>query len=85
MLEVLAPTMIDYARPELAAEMVPRCCRGEETVVPGLLRARLGQRPGLADHPRRCSDGDNWVINGQKVWTSFAQFSHAVHPAHPHR
>ena len=24
MLEVLAPTMIDYARPELAAEMVPR-------------------------------------------------------------
>ena len=26
MLEVLTPTMIDYAPPELAAEMVPRCC-----------------------------------------------------------
>lgn len=26
MLEVLTPTMIDYAGPELAAEMVPDCC-----------------------------------------------------------
>ena len=31
MLEVLAPTMIDFAAPELAAEMVPRLLRGDET------------------------------------------------------
>jgi alkylation response protein AidB-like acyl-CoA dehydrogenase len=31
MTEVLAPTMIDYARPELAATMVPRLLRGDET------------------------------------------------------
>ena len=30
MIEVLAPTMISYARPELAAEMVPKLLRGEE-------------------------------------------------------
>ena len=30
MLEVLTPTMIDYARPELAAEMVPRLLSGGE-------------------------------------------------------
>ncbi|MCB1284520.1 MAG: acyl-CoA dehydrogenase family protein, partial [Microthrixaceae bacterium] len=31
MTEVLAPTMIDYASPELAAQMVPRLLRGDET------------------------------------------------------
>ncbi len=31
MTEVLAPTMIDYAPPDLAAEMVPRLLRGDET------------------------------------------------------
>ena len=31
MTEVLAPTMIDYARPALAADMVPRLLRGDET------------------------------------------------------
>ena len=31
MTEVLAPTMIDYAPADLAAEMVPRLLRGDET------------------------------------------------------
>ena len=48
MLEVLTPTMIDYARPELAAEMVPRLLSGQRILVPGLLRTRLGQRSGVA-------------------------------------
>src|SRR3954453_17439754 len=30
MTEVLAPTMIDYARPELSAAVVPRLLRGDE-------------------------------------------------------
>src|SRR3954467_2201835 len=30
MTEVLAPTMIDYAEPELAAAMVPKLLRGDE-------------------------------------------------------
>src|SRR3954469_11909592 len=31
MLDVLTPTMIDYARPELAPEMVPRLLSGQES------------------------------------------------------
>ncbi|HEY7053560.1 MAG TPA: acyl-CoA dehydrogenase family protein [Mycobacterium sp.] len=74
MLEVLTPTMIDYARPELAAEMVPRLLSGKETWCQGF--SEPGSGSDLASLTTRAvPDGDNWVVNGQKVWTSFAQYS----------
>ncbi|MEZ0366922.1 acyl-CoA dehydrogenase family protein [Mycobacterium sp. pUA109] len=74
MLEVLAPTMIDYASPELAAEMVPRLLSGREQWCQGF--SEPGSGSDLASLSTRATpDGDNWIINGQKVWTSFAQFS----------
>jgi alkylation response protein AidB-like acyl-CoA dehydrogenase len=74
MLEVLTPTMIDYARPELAAEMVPRLLSGQETWCQGF--SEPGSGSDLASLTTRATpNGDNWVINGQKVWTSFAQYA----------
>ncbi|OBG71948.1 acyl-CoA dehydrogenase family protein [Mycobacterium sp. E3305] len=74
MLEVLAPTMIDYAPPELAAEMVPRLLSGEEQWCQGF--SEPGSGSDLASLTTRATQqGDNWIVNGQKVWTSFAQFS----------
>ena len=74
MIEVLAPTMISYARPELAAEMVPRLLRGEEQWCQGF--SEPGSGSDLASlSTRAVQRGDEWVINGQKVWTSLAQFS----------
>ncbi|RRR47567.1 acyl-CoA dehydrogenase [Mycolicibacter terrae] len=74
MLEVLAPTMIDYAPPELAAEMVPRLLSGREQWCQGF--SEPGSGSDLASLSTRATpDGDNWIINGQKVWTSFAQYS----------
>ena len=74
MLEVLTPTMIDYAPVGLAAEMVPRLLRGEEQWCQGF--SEPGSGSDLASLTTRAvQDGDNWVVNGQKVWTSFAQFS----------
>ena len=74
MLEVLAPTMIDYARHELAAEMVPRLLSGREQWCQGF--SEPGSGSDLASLSTRAEQrGEDWVINGQKVWTSFAQYS----------
>ncbi|MDO3638778.1 acyl-CoA dehydrogenase family protein [Mycolicibacterium arseniciresistens] len=79
MLEVLAPTMIDYAPAELAAEMVPKLLSGEEQWCQGF--SEPGSGSDLASLTTRAvldpeSAGDRYIVNGQKVWTSFAQYSH---------
>jgi alkylation response protein AidB-like acyl-CoA dehydrogenase len=74
MTEVLAPTMIDFARPELAAEMVPRLLRGDETWCQGFSEPSTGSNLGSLAC-RATPTGGGWVVNGQKVWTSLAQYA----------
>src|SRR5262245_41274265 len=72
MTEVLVPTMIDYAAPDLAAEMVPRMLRGDETWCQGFSEPGTGSNlAALACRATRSDDG--WRVDGQKVWTSLAQ------------
>jgi alkylation response protein AidB-like acyl-CoA dehydrogenase len=74
MTEVLAPTMIDYARPELAAAMVPLLLRGDETWCQGFSEPGTGSNlASLSCRATRTDDG--WRVTGQKVWTSLAQFA----------
>jgi alkylation response protein AidB-like acyl-CoA dehydrogenase len=74
MTEVLAPTMIDYASAELAATMVPRLLRGDETWCQGFSEPGTGSNlAALQCRATRASDG--WRVSGQKVWTSFAQYA----------
>ncbi|NKQ51511.1 acyl-CoA dehydrogenase [Amycolatopsis sp. K13G38] len=74
MVEVLAPTMIAHARPELAADMVPRLLDGTEQWCQGF--SEPGSGSDLASlSTRAVRRGDDWVITGQKVWTSLAQFA----------
>ncbi|HEY1466336.1 MAG TPA: acyl-CoA dehydrogenase family protein [Acidimicrobiales bacterium] len=74
MTEVLAPTMIDFAPPELAAAMVPALLRGEETWCQGFSEPGTGSNlASLSCRAVRSDDG--WRVTGQKVWTSLAQYA----------
>ncbi len=74
MTEVLAPTMIDYARPELAAEMVPRLLRGDETWCQGFSEPGTGSNLAALSCRATAVNGA-WQVTGQKVWTSLAQYA----------
>jgi alkylation response protein AidB-like acyl-CoA dehydrogenase len=74
MTEVLAPTMIDFASPDLAADAVPRLLRGEEHWCQGFSEPGTGSNlAALSCRAVRTDDG--WLVNGQKVWTSHAHLS----------
>jgi alkylation response protein AidB-like acyl-CoA dehydrogenase len=79
LVEVLAPTLIDFAPEALAAEVVPRLLSGAELWCQGFSEPDSGS--DLASlRCRAVPDGDarsatTWRITGQKVWTSLAQYS----------
>ena len=79
LIEVLAPTLIDFAPPALAAEVVPRLLSGTEMWCQGFSEPGTGSDLGsLQCRATARGDADKpsaWVINGQKVWTSLAQYS----------
>ncbi|GAB2824796.1 acyl-CoA dehydrogenase family protein [Actinocorallia aurea] len=74
MVEVLVPTLISYAKPALAAEMVPLLLSGREQWCQGF--SEPGSGSDLASLTTKAVPrGDHWIVSGQKVWTSLAQFS----------
>ncbi len=74
MIEVLAPTVMAFGSPELVAETVPPLLRGEELWCQGFSEPGAGS--DLASLTCKATPvDDGWVVNGQKVWTSFAQYA----------
>ncbi len=74
MTDFLVPTLVDFAPPDLAAEMVPRLLRGQETWCQGFSEPGTGSN--LASLTCRATQTDTgWRVSGQKVWTSLAQYA----------
>jgi len=68
---ICAPTLLDYGSEAQKARHVPRMIRGEETWTQ--LLSEPGAGSDLAGlQTRAIHDGEEWVLNGQKVWTSGA-------------
>ncbi len=74
MTEVLAPSVIDFAPPGLAAEMVPLLLRGDEMWCQGFSEPGTGSNLASLSCKAIRSDA-GWRVTGQKVWTSYAQYS----------
>jgi alkylation response protein AidB-like acyl-CoA dehydrogenase len=73
-LGMVAPTIADHGHDAVKARYLPALHRGD--VVACQLFSEPGAGSDLAGLQTRAErDGDEWVLNGQKVWTSGAQYS----------
>jgi acyl-CoA dehydrogenase len=73
-LGMVAPTILDHAVPEVAADVLPRMYRGD--IVGCQLFSEPGAGSDLASLQMRAErDGEEWLVSGQKVWTSGAHYS----------
>jgi alkylation response protein AidB-like acyl-CoA dehydrogenase len=68
---MLGPVLLEYATEAQKQEHLPKIVRGEIRWCQGYSEPGAGS--DLAGLATRCEDGgDHWLINGQKIWTSYA-------------
>jgi acyl-CoA dehydrogenase len=73
-LGMVAPTILAHGQPEVRERYLAKMYRGD--IVGCQLFSEPGAGSDLASlQTRAVRDGDEWLITGQKVWTSGAQYS----------
>lgn len=71
--ESVGPTLAEHGNAWIKEEIVPKILRGELLVAIGYSEPGAGTDLA-ALRTSAVRDGDDWVINGQKMWTSLAHF-----------
>ena len=71
---MVGPTLIAHGTPDQQQHHLAPILKGEE------VWCQLFSEPGSGSDlaslgTRAVRDGDDWIVNGQKVWTSFGQFA----------
>ena len=69
-----APVVLTYGTEEMKKELLPRIFSGED------VWCQMFSEPGAGSDvaglsTRAVRDGDDWIVNGQKVWTTVAHLS----------
>ncbi len=73
-LGIVAPSILDYGTETQIRDFAMPILRGETTACLGMSEPGAGSDLAALS-TRAVLDGDRWVINGQKVWTSGANYA----------
>lgn len=76
-LGMVIPSLFVHADPDVVQQHVGPALHGKELWCQLLSEPGAGSDLGMVrTRAERCTDGrDGWIINGQKVWTTMAQFA----------
>ena len=76
-ISLLGPTLMHWGTEEQKKNHIPKILKGEEVWCQGY--SEPGSGSDLASvQTRAIDDGDDFVVNGQKVWTSMAQHADMI-------
>lgn len=73
-LHMVGPTLMQIGTPEQQDKYIPKILSGEEVWCQGYSEPNAGSDLA-AVQTTAVKKGDKWIINGQKIWTSFAHFA----------